>query len=612
MKRSTASRMLGLGSIAALVLAAGTPTPGSEPPAWHGKVHPAVLERAAAGPVEFLVVLAEQAELSGADRFATKSERGAWVVARLRELAARSQAPLLERLRADGVEHRSFWIANMILARGGLDQLERLALSPDVRRIDGNPSMRLPEPARGSGPEQASAVEWGIQQVGAPAVWAMGYRGAGVVVGGQDTGYAWSHAAIKNQYRGWNGASASHDYNWHDSIHSGGGSCGANSPFPCDDHGHGTHTMGTMVGDDGGANQIGMAPEARWIGCRNMDVGNGTPATYSECFQWFVAPTNVAGQSPDPSKAPHVINNSWLCPESEGCSWDTLKMVVENTRAAGILVVVSAGNSGSGCSTVSDPPAIYAASLSVGATDSADGIASFSSRGPVTVDGSNRLKPDLSAPGVNVRSSVPGGGYAFFSGTSMAGPHVVGLAALLLSARPDLEGKVTELETLLKLSSLPRSSTQTCGGIPGSAIPNPIYGYGRIDAVETLVGDADADGVNNLVDCRPADPAAWSAPQPAQSLLLAGGAPTAISWSPPADGGASAVWYDVVRSNLASDFSAASCLKTNTTGTSASDGATPPSIYYYLVRSKNTCGTSVGADSNGTPRSARACISPGG
>ena len=139
-----------------------------------------------------------------------------------------------------------------------------------------------------------------------------------------------------------------HNYNWHDSIHSGGGSCGADSPAPCDDFGHGTHTMGTMVGDDGGTNKIGVAPRRKWIGCRNMDQGVGTPATYTECFQWFIAPTDLPNQNPDPSKAPHVINNSWGCPPSEGCTDPTvLQTVVENTRAAGIEVVVSAGNAGS-------------------------------------------------------------------------------------------------------------------------------------------------------------------------------------------------------------------------------------------------------------------------
>ena len=69
--------------------------------------------------------------------------------------------------------------------------------------------------------------------------------------------------------------------------------------------------MGTMVGDDGGANQVGMAPDAKWIGCRNMDVGNGTPATYSECFQFFLAPTDLTGANPNPALAPHAINRNW-------------------------------------------------------------------------------------------------------------------------------------------------------------------------------------------------------------------------------------------------------------------------------------------------------------
>ena len=154
--------------------------------------------------------------------------------------------------------------------------------------------------------------------------------------------------------------------------------------------------MGTIVGDDGATNQIGVAPGARWIGCRIMDQGYGTPATYAECFQFFLDPYPVVGDpflDGDPGMAPHVINNSWTCPPFEGCSWDTLQSIVENVRAAGILVVATAGNSGYSCSTVADPPAIYEASFTVGATDSSDSIAGFSSRGPVSVDGSQRIKP---------------------------------------------------------------------------------------------------------------------------------------------------------------------------------------------------------------------------
>jgi len=194
--------------------------------------------------------------------------------------------------------------------------------------------------------------------------------------------------------------------------------------------------MGTLVGDDGAGNQIGMAPGARWIGCRNMDSkGYGFPATYLTCFEFFLAPYPLDG-TPDqgnPELGPDVTNNSWSCPVYEGCAWDTLQAAVEAQRAAGIFTVVAAGNNSSGgCSTISEPPALYDAAYTVGATTSNDTIASFSRRGPVTIDGSGRLKPDLSAPGVNIRSSVPGGWYQVNQGTSMAAPHVAGCSTAVV------------------------------------------------------------------------------------------------------------------------------------------------------------------------------------
>ena len=457
------------------------------------KVDPWVLETTAAGKAEFLVMLREQADLRGARTLPTKTQKSAFVADALSSTAARVQAPLRALLDARGAEYRSYWVANMIWVRGDRNLLEELAAREDVFHVYANPwvAMRGPvssKPSAGA-PDSPDAIEWGVAQVHAPEVWALGFKGQGIVVSGADTGYQWDHPALKLKYRGWTG-SADHNYNWHDSIHSGGGSCGADSQAPCDDFGHGTHTMGTMVGDDGGNNKIGVAPSAKWIGCRNMDQGVGSPATYTECFQWFIAPTDLANQNPDPSKAPNVINNSWGCPTDEGCTDPAvLQTVVENTRAAGIEVVVSAGNDGSACGTVNTPAAIYDASFSVGATDSGDAIAGFSSRGPVTVDGSNRLKPDISAPGVNVRSSIPGGGYGSLSGTSMAGPHVVGVVALVLSANAELVGNPDAIEPVLTSSAVPRTTTESCGGIPGDQIPNNTYGWGRIDALSALSAD---------------------------------------------------------------------------------------------------------------------------
>jgi uncharacterized repeat protein (TIGR01451 family) len=464
-------------------------------PATPAKVASQVWEAVADGSeTEFLIILNEQADLSEAAAL-DRETRLRYVYDRLRGTALRTQAPVRAELDTAGVPYRSFYIVNAVAATGDRALVERLAARSDVARIAANPSVRqtLPETMPDTTDSAPAAIEWGVTKINADDVWTLGYTGAGIVVAGQDTGYDWDHPAIKNQYRGWDGSSADHDYNWHDAIHSGGGVCGADSPEPCDDYSHGTHTMGTIVGDDadsvGGSNQIGVAPGAQWIGCRNMDNGYGTPATYIECFEFFLAPYPVGGDPStegDPAKAPHVINNSWTCPPSEGCDWTSLQTTVENVRAAGIVVVVSAGNPGSGCSLVSHPPAIYDAAFSIGATDSGDNIASFSGRGPVTVDGSGRRKPDVSAPGVGVRSCVPGGGYGSKQGTSMAAPHVAGTVALLWSSSPCLIGDVDTTEEIIMHTARPRTTTQGCGGDGSSDVPNNVYGWGIVDALAAV------------------------------------------------------------------------------------------------------------------------------
>jgi serine protease AprX len=453
---------------------------------WRTKVDPWIFDsaRSPAG-TEFLIVLAEQADLRRASQIVDKAARGRYVYETLRATAESTQTEVVAELDRLAIPYRRFWIANMVWARGDLEAVERLAARKDVSRIHANPrvSASFLQPSK-TGTTAPQGIEWNLVRIGAPDFWAGGHAGAGVVLAGQDTGYDWQHPAIKNQYRGWNGLTADHDYNWHDAIHTvgPGSACGADSAQPCDDHNHGTHTMGIMVGDDGGVNQIGVAPEARWIGCRNMDEnGVGSPATYAECFEFFVAPTRIDGSDADPSRAPHVVSNSWTCPPSEGCTDpDALLTVVENTRAAGIVVVASAGNEGPGCNSISSPPAIYDAALTVGATDSHDAIWSQSSRGGIAVDGSQRLKPNVVAPGVGVRSSIPNGGYSTWSGTSMAAPHVAGQIALLISATPALAGRVETLESCIEATATPLTNALTCSGINGDNVPNNSFGRGRI------------------------------------------------------------------------------------------------------------------------------------
>jgi serine protease AprX len=482
-----AAAITALGAIGSLRAISGV---GGNPVNVANKIAPWVVAQTAHGQqAEFFVVLADQADLSAAGALRTRAEKGRFVRDVLWNKSQITQRPILRWLHEHVVENRSFYIVNAILVKGTREIAQALAARPDVARIEGNPHIQndIPQPASAvetiSQPKIPATIEPGVTYTHAPGVWALGFRGQGITVAGADTGQRWTHNALKPHYRGWDGQNADHDYNWHDSIHDGAGNpCGNDSPEPCDDNGHGTHTIGTAVGDDGAGNQIGMAPGAKWIGCRNMDQGNGTPARYIECMEFFLAPYPVNGNpnQGDPLKAPDITSNSWVCPPSEGCSANTLQAAVEAQAAAGIMMVAGAGNDGSDCSTVFYPPALYEASYTVGALNTGtDTIASFSSRGPVTIDQSNRIKPDITAPGTNTRSSynTSDNAYASLSGTSMATPHIAGAMALLWCARPDLRRDIASSRTVLDNSAHFISSTQ-CGT---AGPPNNVYGWGRVD-----------------------------------------------------------------------------------------------------------------------------------
>ena len=411
-------------------------------------------------------------------------------IKQLQENAKKSQETLEPLVKKLSQSYTFYWINNSLWAELDVKSAKQLIAQNEVIKAFSNKKQHLQtiKPRFHQSKKTVKQILWNINLIKAPEVWAQGIKGQGVLIAGQDTGYQWNHAALKNQYAGWDGSNVDHNYHWHDAITNPIINCGtANQPESCDDHGHGSHTMGTMVGDDGAGNQIGVAPDAKWIGCRNMNQGAGTPATYTECFQFFMQPTDLSGNNPDVSKAPSIINNSWGCDATEGCiNPNALESVVNNVVDAGILVVAAAGNSGPGCNTVESPIAIYHKSLTIGSTKQDETISIFSSQGGVTADSSGRLKPDLVAPGSGIKSVNIYGGYITFDGTSMASPHVAGVAALMLSANPAMQGKPKIIKQVLLRTAQIRASQQTCSQIPGSQIPNNTFGWGRVDALAAV------------------------------------------------------------------------------------------------------------------------------
>ena len=439
----------------------------------------------------------------------TKAQKGGLVFDKLQSSAARSQSEIKQYMQKYRYAFKSFCIANCIQVLADEKLFSYLQTNPSVKSISLNDVWQMQTILNGSPSFQRNLVDsipWGLALVNADQVWAMGFRGQGAVVGGHDTGVEWDHPALISSYRGWDGFNADHNYHWHDAVHAisplhqdsiltdSTNPCGLSIDSPCDDisSSHGTHTMGIMIGKDPSAHlTVGMAPDAKWIGVRNMERGYGTLSSYLEGLEWFLAPTDLNGQNPRPELAPHVINNSWSCPDKEGCNktnFHLLEVAINNLRSAGIVVVASAGNSGrDGCGSIDRPPAFYEGTMTVGSIDDNDSLSTFSSRGPAIDYSSNlsMMKPNVTAPGRDILSSVKGGLYKELSGTSMAGPHVAGLVAILISANPSLSGRVDLIEHIIEASAQPKFETDSCSRIVDQ-LPNALHGFGRIDALAAV------------------------------------------------------------------------------------------------------------------------------
>ncbi len=417
-----------------------------------------------------------RADLKSPAKLKDRTKRGKAVLSALTVTANRAQVGARAIAHATkGVTATTYWLTNVMVVKGDAASLavfaKRAAKDPNVTTIRRQHIYPLIAPIAPTAAVLAAAgePEWGVAKIGADDAWAMGVLGQGIVVASIDTGVDYLHPALVDHYRGNNGdGTFTHDYNWFDPT----GICGN---VPCDNAAHGTHTMGTMVGGDGPGPftpDTGVAPGATWIaakGCEDLDCSE---SSLLGAGQFILAPTDLSGANPDPSKRPDIVNNSWGSGPGDTFYLET----VQAWRAAGIIPVFASGNPGPFCGGAGSP-GDYPESFAVGATDSHDIIADFSGRGPSVY---GKVDPDVTAPGVDVVSSVPGGGYEAFSGTSMATPHVAGALALILSADPSLRGDVTGATAVLRQTAVDRPDA-TCGGA-ADGDPNNVYGDGRIDA----------------------------------------------------------------------------------------------------------------------------------
>lgn len=424
------------------------------------------------------VVLKSQADLSSLQAIADPQERRMAVYATLVKHAEDSQKDIRAWLDGQGVKYRAYYLVNAIEVETDPILRLRLASRSDVDRVLDSPILRplseeVPE-ARGQFVEPPEDL-WNIRMIGADKVHAdLHVFGDGITIGQSDSGVQGDHPELSAGYRG--NREGSDDFNWLDPWYG--------SSQPTDIGGHGTHTLGSILGKN-----VGVAPEAEWIGCVNLGRNLGNPAYYMDCMQFMLAPYPQNGDSFTDGKAEkgaNILNNSWGCPEVEGCDAETFLPAVGALKTAGIFVVASAGNSGmGGCSTVQDPLSIYADVYSVGAVNETRNLAGFSSIGPVNVDGSGRIKPDIVAPGVAVYSSYPGSTYEIADGTSMAGPHVAGVVALMWSANPKLIGEIEKTREILnETADEYKGAAPEC--VDTDQRPNNAAGFGIVNAYKAV------------------------------------------------------------------------------------------------------------------------------
>lgn len=473
-----------------------TPLAPAAPGETPRKIHPALLKELLTAPADRSIraIVVVHTQDDGLDALTlppltSRAERRAAVVHQLQTHAAKSQAGLRRALagaQAAGEvgDVRPFWITNAIALRGRPDFLLALAARPDVATIRKDDVFTLdPMIVEDLGHPPAGWAS-NLVQVNLPlAATALDLDGRGVVVASLDTGVDWQHPQLVRSYRGYAGKGlAQHRGNWHVSTDE-------SNNYPVDLNGHGTHTLATIVGDDGQGDRVGVAPGAKWIAVKVFNTLGLTHESWiHDAFEWVLAPEG------DPTLAPDIVSNSW---GSRNGGLEVFRPDVAALRAAGILPVFAAGNNGPDSETVNSPGS-YPEALAVGAVDEENRIATFSSRGPSRWD---EIKPEVVAPGVKVRSAYPGGGYAWGTGTSMAVPHVAGAAALLLQADPSLSPDA--IEAILTRTARPLGTA-----------PNNTTGWGLLDVYVAALGVTESGGLRGQVI------AAGGAPVPTPTIEI--------------------------------------------------------------------------------------------
>lgn len=433
--------------------------------------------------VRVIAVLKDKADFKDNPASNTKSNAEE-VINKLQETASSSEEkiwPVIQDQISRGniQDYQSFWIVNAFAASINIDALNTLSALPEVIEIRSERRYNLSTSLNTSIIEEdfetfyqplayqneTGQYPWNLELIKAPLVWNKGIYGKGVVVAIMDTGVDQNHPALRDSYRG-RLQGHNHETSWYDAT-----SDNSQGTVPFDLNGHGTHIAGVILGSIP-QEPIGVAPGANWIGVNIFSKGTAWDSHITQAFQWLLAPGG------DPKNAPHIVNCSWASrPEyvTDYLQWE----ILHNLERAGIFVVFAAGNNGS-----SGPgsPASYPHAFSVGALEKKGDsfkVADFSSKGPVKWQGVIYTKPEITAPGTNIRSAWLNSGYTVLDGTSLAAAHVSGAAALLLESKPGL----TPLEIMHTL-------TQTASWDPSwnkdGKRPDNAYGFGVLDAYEAV------------------------------------------------------------------------------------------------------------------------------